>query len=309
MFLTPLTCSACRWLLIFDNVASADLLMTCWPTASRGQVIITTRNHNFAFFPADGGLEVTTWDTEKGSDFLIHLLSTDISKQLDEKEAKGAHELSLQLSGHALALSLMAGLIHRRSWSIDEFVEIYKRQPQKVDRMFGNNSINALWEMSFQSLNDKTSAILRLLTFLSPDIIPQALFEPKDSSALPDSLKFCEDPFDFSDEMETLMTLALVKRNKEQRAFSIHRLVQTSFKHFIGPGDRQKGFNDATMLVSAVFPRKDAEFSQLYQRWDTCALYLPHVLSLRDSFREEKRSNPEFSALMLYCDMNNACQR
>lgn len=92
MLLTPLIRSACRWLLIFDNAENADLLMTCWPTASRGQVIITTRNHNLVFFPADGGLEVTTWDTEKGSHFLVHLLSTDISKHLTEKEAKGAHE-------------------------------------------------------------------------------------------------------------------------------------------------------------------------------------------------------------------------
>ena len=309
MLLTLLIRSACRWLLIFDNAESADLLMTCWPTAPRGQAIITTRNHNLAFFPANGGLEITAWNIEKGSQFLIHLLSTDISKQLTEKEAKGAHELSLQLSGHALALSLMAGLIHCRSWSIDEFVEIYKRQPHKVNKMFGSNSINALWEMSFRSLSEKTSAILRVLAFLSPDIIPQALFEPKDSNALPDSLKFCEDPFDFSDEMETLMTLALVKRDKEHRAFSVHRLVQTSFKHFMGPEDRQKSFNDATMLVSAAFPRKDAEFAQMYHRWKFCALYLPHVLSLRDSFREEEKSNSEFSALMLYCDMNNACQR
>lgn len=44
--------------------------------AGRGQLIPTTRNHNFVFYPADGGLEVTTWDTERGSDFLIHLLST-----------------------------------------------------------------------------------------------------------------------------------------------------------------------------------------------------------------------------------------
>ena len=272
-------------------------------------MIITTRNHNFVFFPADGGLEITTWNTEKGSHFLLHLLSTDISKHLTEKEAKSAQELSLQLSGHALALSLMAGLIHRRSWSIDEFLEIYKLQPQKVNRLFGNNSINAVWEMSFQSLSEKAGAILRVMAFLSPDFIPQALFEPKDLSAFPDSLKFCEDPFDFSDEMETLMMLALVKRNKEKRAFSVHRLVQSSFKQFIGPDDRQKSFNDATVLVSAVFPRKDAEFSQMYHRWNTCALYLPHVLRLRDSFREEKKTNPEFSALMLYCDMNNACQR
>jgi hypothetical protein len=299
----------CQWLLVFDNVESVDLLMTYWPTASRGQAVITTRNHNFAFYPTDGGLEITEWDTKTGSQFLVHLLSTDIGNQLTEEEAHSAHELSLNLSGHALALSLMAGLIHRRSWSIEEFVEMYKRQPQKVHGIFGNNSINALWDMSFRSLNERTCAILGVLAFLSPDSIPQALFEPKDPNIFPDTLKFCKDPFDFSDEMETLMTLALVKRNKEQRAFSIHRLVQASFKHFMSPETRQKSFNDATLLVSAAFPRKDAEMAQMYHFWKTCSLYLPHVFSLRDSFREEKEANSKFSALMLYCSLNNACQR
>jgi hypothetical protein len=141
------------------------------------------------------------------------------------------------------------------------------------------------------------------MSFLAPDSIPQALFEPRDPSVLPDSLKFCADPFDF------LMTLALIKRNKEQRAFSVHRLVQTSFKYFMTPEDRQKSFNDAKRLVSTAFPRKDSEFAQMYQLWKPCSLYLPHVLSLRDSFREEKKANSKFSALMLYCDLNNASQR
>jgi hypothetical protein len=302
-------CPACQWLLIFDNVESEDLLMSYWPTASRGQVVITTRNHNFAFHPADGGLEITEWDTKTGSDFLVHLLSRDIGNQLTEGEARSAHELSSELSGHALALSLMAGLIHRRSWSIEEFFEMYRRQPRKVHGIFGNNSINTVWSMSFQSLNERTSAILGVLSFLSPDNIPQALFEPKSPGVFPESLEFCEDPFDFSDEMESLMTLALVKRNKERRAFSIHRLVQTSYKHFMSPEDRQKSFNDASLLLSAAFPRKDTEFSQMYHSWKQCALYLPHVLSLRDSFRDEKKANSKFSALMEYCSLNNACQR
>ncbi|KAI8949995.1 hypothetical protein F4801DRAFT_602741 [Xylaria longipes] len=84
-------------------------------TASRGQAVITTRNHNFAFYPADGGLEITEWDAEIGSQFLLHLLSTDINNQLTKDEVYSAYGLSSKLSGHALALSLMAGLIRRRS--------------------------------------------------------------------------------------------------------------------------------------------------------------------------------------------------
>ena len=178
---------------------------------------------------------------------MIHLLSTDIGNQLIEEEAHSAHELSLNLSGYALALSLMAGLIHRRSWAIEEFVKIYNRQPQKVHGIFGNTSINALWDMSFRSLNDRTRAILGVLSFLSPDSTLKPLFETKDPDVLPNSLKFCKDPFKCSDEMETLMTLALVKRNRKQREFSIHRLVQkchrsarithtiTRFSHYYVP--------------------------------------------------------------------------
>jgi hypothetical protein len=63
------------------------------------------------------------------------------------------------------------------------------------------------------------------------------------------------------------------------------------------------------MLVSHAFPRRDSDVAQLYLMWDRCALYLQHVLNLKDCFREEKKSNPTFTALKTYCDLNNACQR
>ncbi|KAH8729311.1 NB-ARC and TPR domain protein [Ilyonectria robusta] len=299
----------CQWLLVFDNVESFDLLMMYWPTATRGQVIITTRNHNLAFHPTHRGHEITEWDPETGSQFLVHLLSTEIGNQLTKEQACGALELSRDVSGHALALSVMAGLIHRNSWSIKEFVQLYKKWTREFHSISGKGSIDALWDLSFRSLGKRTSAILGVLAFLSPDSIPQALFEHKDSTAFPATLRFCRNFFAFSREMDILMTLGLVKRNKEKRAYSIHRLVQTSFKHYMSAEDRQKSFNDATILVSAVFPRKDAEFAQMYHEWITCSLYLPHVLSLKDSFRKEKEASPTFSALPLYCRLNNACQR
>ncbi|KAG8404939.1 hypothetical protein J3459_022391 [Metarhizium acridum] len=210
MLCVPLVRPGCQWLLDFDNVESVDLLMNYWPIASQGQAIITTRNHSLAFYPTDGGVEIAEWDTETGSQLLVHLLSTDIGNQLTQDEADSAHEVPLTLRGHALTLSLMASLIRHRSWSMKDPFEMYKRQPQKVHGIFGNSSINPLWNMLFQSLNESTCAILGVLAFLSPDSIPQALFEPKDPGNFPVSLKFCQDPFDYSDEIESLMTLALV---------------------------------------------------------------------------------------------------
>jgi hypothetical protein len=170
-----------------------DLICDHWPAANRGQALITTRNRSFAFEPANGGLEIQTWDTETGSRFLLHLLSTDIGAELTENDSKSAYQLSQKLSGHALAISHMAGLIHRRSWSIAEFMEIYDQHPSKMHGVSGNNSINALWDMAFRSLDDHCRAILGVLCFVSPDDVPQALFERESASDLPESLQFCSD--------------------------------------------------------------------------------------------------------------------
>lgn len=113
----------------------------------------------------------------------------------------------------------------------------------------------------------------------------------------------------FSEAIESLLTLALIRRNKDSRAFSLHRLVQTSFKFFMPPDQKQKSFNDAAILVSLAFPRRDNAEGHMYLVWERCALYLKQVLGLRDCFREEKKANPAFSAVFQYCDLNNACQR
>ena len=104
----------------------------------------------------------------------------------------------------------------------------------------------------------------------------------------------------FSEAIEDLLTLALIKRDKDSRTFSLHRLVQTSFKYFMTAEQRQQSFNDAAILVSHAFPRRDSTVAQLYLMWARCGLYLQHVLSLKDCFREERKSNPGFSAPQTY---------
>ncbi len=77
----------------------------------------------------------------------------------------------------------------------------------------------------------------------------------------------------------------------------------------MGPEQRQQRFDDASILVSLAFPRRDSDEGHMYLVWEQCAIYLQHVLSLRDCFREEKKGNPSFKAVFSYCELNNACQR
>ena len=115
--------------------------------------MVTTRNHSLAFEPAETGIEIAPFDTDVGSRFLLHLLSLNIAQDLSTGEVKSAHELAEKLSGHALGISQMAGLIYRQSWSIQEFLAIYNKNTRKVHEISGGNSLGAVWQLSFESLD------------------------------------------------------------------------------------------------------------------------------------------------------------
>lgn len=82
----------------------------------------------------------------------------------------------------------MAGVIHRRSWTIQQLVEVYDRQPE-----FNQNGIEAIWQLSFENLGPHSSAILGILSFCSADRIPQTLFERQATTNLPEGLEWCTD--------------------------------------------------------------------------------------------------------------------
>lgn len=180
--------------MVYDNVESADLLMPYWPEASHGKAIITTRNHSLAYEPATSGLEITSWDAKMGSEFLLFLLKRNIGSDI-QVEGDSAIELSQKLSGHALAISHMAGLIHRRSWSIAEFMQIYLKNPKRAHQ----SELQAVWDLSFATLGKDSRVFLGIASFLVSEKIPQLLFDLAEDSDLPEDLEFCTDEFRYEE--------------------------------------------------------------------------------------------------------------
>ncbi|GFF21642.1 hypothetical protein ATEIFO6365_0015021400 [Aspergillus terreus] len=290
----------CRWLVVYDNVESADILMPYWPEASHGKAIITTRNHSLAYEPATSGLEIASWDAQTGSEFLLFQLKRNIGSDI-QAEGDSAIELSRKLGGHALAISHMAGLIHRRSWSIAEFMRIYSKNPRRAHQ----SELQAVWDLSFATLGQDSREFLGIASFLVPENIPQLLFDVEEDSDLPEDLAFVPT------SSEPLLTLALIKRDKDARVFSCHRMVQTQFRYFLSLDERQQAFANATALVHRAFPKQSdgTNQNQLYQEWTQCNSFLQHVLSLVDKFKEERKAAKNFKASSLFCDLLKDCQR
>ena len=179
-----------KWLVVFDNVESIEVLMPYWPETSHGRALITTRNHSLVFSLATTGLEVKSWDAQTGSEFLLFLLKRDIGNDI-ATEGQSAYQLSEKLSGHAMGISHMAGLIHRRSWTIAEFLSIYEKNPKRAH----SSELQAIWDLSFKSLSSESSLLLGICSVLMPDNISQTIFEIGEMPDVPDDLDFCMDEF------------------------------------------------------------------------------------------------------------------
>ena len=178
------------WLLVFDNVEDIDLIRQCWPRAMQGSVLVTTRNNEVAIDPCDKGIEVPVFGPDEGSQFLLDLVDRGKYSK-DEKDA--AKELSESLGGLPLALNLMAQQIKLGRKKVRQLRDDYQRDPRKHHRTRIKNftyahSLETVFRASFALLTPEAFAILGPMSFISPDGVPEALFQ---SSDLPDALRFC----------------------------------------------------------------------------------------------------------------------
>jgi hypothetical protein len=220
----------------------------------------------------------------------------------------------------------MAGLIHRRSWSITEFLAVYDRNTKRLHGTAQGTSLDAVWHLSFKSLDSVSSAFLAVLSYIMPDSVPQALFELADTSTMPESILECCDELklvhcftrllvcwltshSLSEVLETLLVLALLRRDTETRTLSLHRLVQTQFRYFLTAQDRQRGFENAAHLLYQAFPNSNAYEGQLYARWTHCQLYMQHVLSLRDNYMRESKGSEALRPTLEFCLLLKSCAR
>ena len=113
----------------------------------------------------------------------------------------------------------------------------------------------------------------------------------------------------FSDACESLLTLALLKRDSAARVLSVHRMVQTQFRSFMKPTERQAAFGHAATLIWRVFPKESGTNLQLYNKWETCEKYVQHVLHLKDAFKTELERHKAFRGSLHFCQLLLACSR
>lgn len=107
----------------------------------------------------------------------------------------------------------------------------------------------------------------------------------------------------FSEVLDDLLTLALIKREKISRQLSVLRLVQAQFKYHLSAADRQQAFENATQLLYEAFPQSNAKKGQLYDRWTQCRMHSQHLLSLKSNYKETAASPEPLEPTFLFCKL------
>lgn len=194
-----LNVSGKTFLLIFDNVEDHDMLEQIWPASTKGSVIITCRSKSLAFKRTTEVVDLGCFTAETGLEVLYSLTGR---QPLNEDDAAAATELCELLGCFPLAMVQISEFINERGYSFLEFLPVYKKSAEKIFTrsaapMQYEHTLNTVWSMSIQKLSIESRALLDILAFFDPDIIPEWVLSNKKACIAQPRLLFLMDDFEY----------------------------------------------------------------------------------------------------------------
>lgn len=129
-----------------------------------------------AFSLASNGCQVTPFDTDAGSQALLHILGIETDSEFDRKRAK---EIASAMGGLPLALNQIGGFIVQRKIPLKNFLPLYNWNSATVDAngivsVDYGHTLATVWEMALCRITGSAKLLHEILSFLNPDNIPQA---------------------------------------------------------------------------------------------------------------------------------------
>lgn len=174
-----------------------------WPQAgAKGSIIITSRNFSLAKSPSSAGEELQKLDQKESRDLAQSILQDWDSE--DERECEAMSQLLQQVDGLPLAIHQLFSMINSQGSSLADFLdfyeeytdEIYKESP-KDHAPFYKHSLDTVWDFAIRTFceDPQTRLLLGTLCLLSPDAIPEKLFDARKATALPPGSELYKSPF------------------------------------------------------------------------------------------------------------------
>ncbi len=292
------------WLLILDNADDLEMVRSFIPTDGQGYILLTTRAQ--ATRRIARRIEIEEMDVEEGALFLLRRATIiDSGSTLDAAsiaDQTTAKEISQAMDGLPLALDQAGAYIEETGYGLSDYLQLYKTRQAELLQRRGKlttdhpESVGTTWSLAFekvQQANPAAADLLRLCSFLDPDLIQEEIIT-KGASELGSVLQpVADDPLKLNDAIGTLLSYSLVRRNPDH-TLSIHRLVQVVLKHSMNKSVQRRWAERTVRAVYQAFPEID------YENWLQCQEYIPQVLICNALIEQWDMTFPEAAQLLNY---------
>ena len=301
------------WLLILDNADDAELffgplatqagtdvestlLSGYLPQTGAGSILITSRDQGAAFKFTGVRKQVLPIDVMSKDDTFA-LLTKKLPEDPSDRSVK--EELIVELDSVPLAITQASAYItvHAPRMTVLKYLQMLQQGDQNQVQILSKNeadlrrdpgvpnSVIRTWQMSFwkiKSQNSEAADLLACMCMLDRQGIPEFLIcEDGEPSLL------------FEEAISVLTRYSLVREEKEQKVFAIHRLVQLATRTWIETsGDLEKFQKEALRLVCQQYPEG------AYENWTVCEALEPHAQIVLDYIHDSKDCQLQQAAIL-----------
>jgi tetratricopeptide (TPR) repeat protein len=282
------------WLLIFDNADQPDLLQPFQPNDPKGHVLITSRAQDLQVLGIACPVEMETLDPDEALAFLLQRTGREPGEEPLAPTVDAAAQLAKELGYLPLALEQAAAYIVAKKARFQDYLASYQKlklkRLEKSKPMLGNysDSVATAWRLNFEQVEATEPAaadLLRVSAVLHPDAIPFELLT-QGGSQLGDALATAledaaEDPLAVNELLEPLCTYSLIRVDRVNQTYGIHRLVQDVIRADMTMAETLPlWINRTVSAANQLLPEEDEtglEYQDSYETWPILERLTPHV--------------------------------
>jgi hypothetical protein len=280
-----------RWLLVFDNVQSEELLKEYIPLHGPGSVLFTSRDPAAKYFLLpDGGVDLPSPKVDESVSVLFSITHPDQPPQ----DVADALRLVQRLDCLHIAVRHIAGVIKSQDLTFEEALTKFERALHRYSKTppilctVEKNAIESpfptVWAL--QALPPAGLALLQVISLFDHSPLPQSLLQRDECRHFVHAYP----PAAYFNNIRMMLNKALLlSRHKATKTISIHRVVQDVTRQMMSEDEFVAAFEAAVILLG-LYWRQDRHFTFIHglMNWQIADLAVPHVFKLASHFELHK---------------------
>jgi tetratricopeptide (TPR) repeat protein len=260
-----------NWLLVFDSAESPETVLPFFPTNGPGQILVTSRNPDWA--DVAHPLEVAVFKREESKELL--------RRRGPEINDEDADRLAEALGDLPLAIAQAAAWRTETGMPVSEYLRLFN---EKVAEILDTSSptgyevsVAAAWNVSFDELHKRNLAahqLLQVCAFFGPEPISRSLFEGvRGVTIAPELDAALRDPMQLGRTIRDINRYGLAKIDHRNNTLQLHRLVQLVLSNRMTPRHAAQMSHGAHLLLANLDPNDPVPSKQ----WPRYQILLPHA--------------------------------